>query len=234
MTMKTRLSAWLACTLLGSTLLLGACGPQNPRNYNPRQDIKEYSDAGQTREVRNGDTIIHYQGEIISDVLRVPQNLVNNGGGLMVQIFIPAGTYPKTGEDDKRIFFSRKSTRGYVAKAGSEHVEDIVYTKSSGKLNLKVPGELILRGWDSGFSILKDSRLKVRDEDYQNRSLVYAGSTGTLLSFRFKEGKNSHRLTHNMNDGKVFRYEGAEVEIVSYIPQVLTCRVLKEFDLFLR
>ena len=41
------------------------------------------------------------------------------------------------------------------------------------------------------------------------RSLNYAGSHDKLVSFEYREGSNSQRVTHNMNTGNIFRYAGA-------------------------
>lgn len=212
-------------------LLLTACGNKSPHNYNPEEKITQYSRKGEVKEVLSGDSIIHYQAEIIADTLVVPQNLVS-ADGIMVPLLIPAGVYVKTGETEKKIFFSRKSVRGYVAKAEGSSVTDIVYDKSSQKLTLNVAGEIILRSWDSGFSIKNNARIKVENDDVKMRSLNYNGSHGKLLSFKYKEGKNVQRITHNMDEGNIFTYQGAEVEIIKYDSKVLTCRVIKEFDMF--
>ena len=210
--------------------LLAACAPHSPNNYTAEDKVTRYAYVGEVRTVRSGDSIMHYQTEVLSDSLVVPQNLSVTG---LTRMSIPAGVYPKTGEDSTRVFFSRKSTRGWVAKA-FKPVSDILYYKADGKLtvNLEVYGPNS-GGWTSGFRIESDARIKVRGEDVQVRSLSYGGSSGKLVTFVFKEGRNTQRITHNMADGNIFRYQGGEVEIVAYDSKSLTCKVLKEMDLFL-
>jgi len=92
-------------------------------------------------------------------------------------------------------------------------------------------GDYLLWSWDGGFKIEK-TRLKKAGDDYSMRSLAYAGCKGNLVSFEYKEGGNSHRITHNMSSGNIFRYSGAEIEIIRHDNDSLTCRVIKEFDIF--
>lgn len=224
--MPNALNALLACLML---LVLCACAPSNPRNYAPQRTPQEHGAVGQVQEVRKGDNIMHYEGQVVSDTLRVPQDLVS-GGTVLSQFYVPAGNFLKTGEDEKYIFFNRKSTGNRVAKVSDFRVEDIVYIKESGKLGLAILGRPLVSQWDSGFTIEKNALLKERGASYAGRSLSYAGSTDDLLSFRFKDGARTQRLTHNLKDGNIFRHEGAEVEILSHTPQVLTCRVLQGLD----
>ncbi len=220
----------LACCLL-ACMIMGCAGPRSPYNYSEEKKITTYTDIGQVKDVRIEDTIIHYQVESVADVLEVPRPL-HIEEDIFLPIFIPKGTYVKTGEDESRIFFEPESIKGKVAKTNSENVTDIVYIKKSHELTVSISNGIILRNFDSGFSIKRNTRLKEQDSDKEMRSLAYAGAHKNLVSFTYREGKNEQRITHNMDTGHVFRYQGAEIEILSYDAHSIKCKVLKGFDIF--
>ncbi len=219
--------------LVTFTGLLSACGgPRSPYNYSEQEKVFTYSDVGVIKDVLKGDTIIHYQKEMVSDVLEIPRPL-NMERGIFVSVFIPKGIYVKTGEDEKRIFFEPKSIKGDKAKTNDYDVTDLVYYKANNELTISVEEEPMMRTFKSGFHIKKNMRLKERDGDKELRSLAYATSHKNLISFKYTEGENEQRLTHNMENGSIFRYQGAEIEILSYDAHTLKCKVIKGFDMFI-
>ncbi len=218
--------------LMVLSLNLAACGgPRSPYNYSEQEKIFTYGDVGQTKDVLKGDTILHYQVESVADVLEVPRPL-NMDRGIFISVFIPKGLYVKTGEDESRIFFEPKSTKGDKAKTSEYDVTDLVYHKHTHELTITVEEEPMMRTFSSGFTIKKNMRLKEKDGDDNLRSLSYAGSHKKLVSFEYREGANKQRITHNTENGPIFRYQGAEVEVISYDEKSLRCKVLKEFDVF--
>ncbi len=211
--------------------LCGCVGPRSPYNYTKQEKVMSYSHVGQVRDVLVNDNIIHYHVEKVSDVVEVHSTLFMPKS-LFISFLIPEGTYQKTGEDGDRIFFKPTSLRGEKATADDRTVTDIVYIKDDHALTISIDDDLIMRSFNSGFSIKKNARLKDRGEDEEMRSLSYGGSHQKLVSFEYREGENKQRITHNMENGNIFSYEGAQVEIISYDAHALKCKVLKGFDVF--
>lgn len=219
------------CTLLSivSMFFIQACGAQSPYNYNPTEKIIQYSKIGEIQTVRNGDSIIHYQVETVCDALDVKRNI---RGGFMTPVFIPKGIYEKNGVKGNNEFFNPVSIKGDRVSAGNWGVLSIKYNNENNSISLDLAGEVLAWSEKDGFQVVRNQRLKKVGEDYNMRSLNYAGSHDKLVSFEYREGSNSQRVTHNMNTGNIFRYAGAEIEIINHDDYSLSCKVIKEFDIF--
>lgn len=203
---------------------LTGCGYKSPYNYYPEETIVQYGAINEVQVVLAGDNILHYEVEKLSEVVEVQETLSVLGS------MIPRGLYEKTGEDSSNIYFRSVSTKGDRVENDAYKPRGLVVFKRSQKLTIMLPGDYMLWSWDEGWRVQK-SRLKDRSDDFNMRSLTYVGSRGPLLSFRYKEGKTSQRITHNMTNSAIFSYRGAEIEILSFDEHTLTCKVLREFDM---
>ncbi len=213
------------------SVLLGCSGPRSPYNYMPQEKVANYGEIGKVKDVLEGDNIIHYHVEKVADVVKVHAPL-NMAPGIFVGIYIPEGIYQKTGEDASKIYFKPKSIRREEIDVTEAKVTDLIYLKDDNALTVSIEKGSIMRSFKSGFTLMRNARLKELQEDEYMRSLSYGGSHKNLVSFEYREGDNKQRVTHNMNKGNIFTYQGAEVEIISYDDHSLTCKVLKGFDVF--
>ncbi len=221
----------LSALLMLSLFLWGCVGPRSPYNYTRQEKVTSHSHVGQVRDVLVDDNIIHYHVEEVSDVVEVHSTLFMPKS-IFISFLIPEGTYQKTGEDADRIFFKPTSLRGEKATADDRTVTDIVYLKDDNALTISIDDDIIMRSFNAGFTLKKNARIKQRGEDEEMRSLSYGGSHQKLVSFEYREGENKQRITHNMENGSIFSYEGAQVEIIAYDAHSLKCKVLKGFDVF--
>lgn len=203
---------------------LAACGYKSPYNYYPEETLVQYGTINEVQTVLSGDNILHYEVEKLSEVVEVQETLSVLGS------MIPRGLYEKTGEDSNNVYFRSVSTKGDRVENDSYKPRGLVVFKSSQKLSIMLPGDYLLWSWDEGWRI-QESRIKERSADFNMRSLSYGGSRGPLLSFRYKEGKTTQRITHDSAKGTIFKYRGAEIEIVSFDEHTLICKVLQEFDI---
>lgn len=215
---------FLVLCCIFTTFSFAGCGYKSPYNYYPEETVIQYGSINETQTVLSGDNILHYEVEKLSEVVEVQETLSVLGS------MVPRGLYEKTGEDSSNIYFRSVSTKGARVENDSYKPRGLVVFKSSKKLTIMLPGDYMLWSWDEGWRLQK-SRLKERSDDFNMRSLSYGGSRGPLLSFRYKEGKTSQRITHDSSKSKIFKYRGAEIEIVSFDEHTLTCKVLQEFDL---
>lgn len=213
---------------LACFLLLG-CGAQSPYNYHPDEKIITYGKIGEVKTVLLGDSIIHYQVETVSDVIEIEKNIT---GGLISPVFIPKGTYIKNGSKGNTEYFDPISIKGGEASAGRFKVLSLAYNNKSKNLSLDIAGEVLIWSTKEGFKVERNQRLKKNDNDYKMRSLAYAGSHNNLLSFEYREGSNTQRITHNMSNSHIFSYNGSQIEILKYDEHSLTCKIIKEFDIF--
>ncbi len=216
---------------LFSSLFLGCSGPRSPYNYMPQEKVSTFEEIGQVKDVLKNDNIIHYHVEKVADVIKIPMPL-NKAPGILVGIYIPEGIYQKTGEDESKIYFKPKSIRGEEIDVTEAKVTDLIYLKKDNALTVSIESGTIMRSFEGGFNLVRNARLKELQEDEYMRSLSYGGSHGKLVSFEYREGDNKQRITHNMDKGTLFRYQGAEIEIISYDKHSLQCKVLKGFDIF--
>ncbi len=212
-------------------VLMACAGPRSPYNYMPQEKVTTYEDIGHVKDVLEDDNIIHYHVEKVADVIKLPAPL-NMAPGIFVGIYIPEGIYQKTGEDASKIYFKPKSIRGEEIDVSEAKVTDLIYLKDDNALTVSIEKGSIMRSFKSGFTLMRNARIKELQEDGYMRSLSYGGSHGKLVSFEYREGENKQRITHNMDKGNIFKYQGAEVEILSYDKHSLQCKVLKGFDVF--
>lgn len=211
-------------------LLLIGCGAQSPYNYHPDEKIITYGKIGEIKTVLLGDSIIHYQVETVADVIEVEQNIT--GGFVFTNVFIPKGTYVKNGSKGNTEYFDPVSIKGSQVSAGGFRVISLVYNNKNNNLSLDLAGEVLFWSTKEGFKIERGQRLKKSGDDYKMRRLAYAGSHNNLLSFEYREGPNTQRITHNMGNGPLFSYNGSQIEILKYDDRSLTCKIIKEFDIF--
>jgi len=213
-------------------LMLVGCSVKVPYNYQPEKKVTDSAVVNETKTVLVGGSILHYQVEEISDALEVKANIQDSllfGG----TILIPAGAYRKIGSNNSSEFFEPQNYKGDRVIAHTFIPTALVYRKESGNLEIAIAGDTLLWSHNGGFKVLRNQRFKQRGEDFQLRSISYAGSHGNLVNFDYREGSNNQRITHSMSSGKIFRYGGAEIEIIKYDAHSMTCKVLKGLDVFL-
>lgn len=217
-----RVIALVLC-ILGFTI--SGCAKSH-YNYYPEEKIINYGDAGEVKTVLAGNSIMHSQKETLTDVLNVPRHIAE------YNIEIPKGRYMKIGEDSSKIYFESTSDKGRPCRVdGMPQVAELVYKKSDGKIYPDAPGMVSFVSFE-GARIEKNVSTKQTGRDYYFKSLDYGGSKGKYVTFIFKEGPAENRITHDASQSKMFSYNGAQIEIINYDPDTLTCKIISPFDVY--
>ncbi len=219
--MKSYLALILTCMLALAT----GCAKSH-YNYYPEEKIVTYGNIGETKTVLAGNSIIHSQKETITDVLYVPTHIAE------YNIEIPKGRYLKIGEDSNNVYFEAITTKGRRCRVdGEPTVTELVYKKSNSKIYPDAPGMISLVSFD-GARIEHTISTKQVNRDYFFKSLDYGGSKGKYITFIFKEGSIENKITHDTTKSKIFSYNGAQVEILNYDSDALTCKIISQFDIY--
>ncbi|MCR5220248.1 MAG: hypothetical protein K6E31_04540 [bacterium] len=209
-------------------LILTGCVAKDIYNYYPEEKYISYGNPREVKTVLVGDSIIHMQKEIITDLLEVENHISSNN------IVVPKGRYLKIGEDNDSIYFSLQTVKGrYIVFNGfPQHEGYLSYKKSSNKFYINDVVDLIKPEYMKYAKILKNQRMKNVNRDFFFRSLDYGGSKNNLISFIYREGDNQQRMTHDASQSRVFSYQGAKIEIIEYDQNSVTCKIISKFDVF--
>ena len=207
-------------------IILNGCS-KDIHNYYPEEKFVSYGAVNEVKTVLAGDSIMHVQKEIITDILEVTKHIHE------YNISIPKGSYVKLGEDADNIYFSPETLKGRKVTISNTPLESgwIVFRKSDNKFYPDADGTISFVSFSDG-KILRNQRTKLINQDFLYRSIDYGGSKKNLVRFIYREGDNIQNLTHNMNDSKIFSYQGAKVEIITYDNDTLTYKILEPLDIF--
>jgi hypothetical protein len=217
----------LFCLSLLALVMLSGCGTKNVHNFYPEEKFVAYGEPGEVKTVLVGDSIMHVQKEIITDILEVTRHIEE------YNLVIPKGHYLKTGANKNIIYFMPKSMDGRWVRISGIPLESgwIEYNLDTKKFFPDSDEAFCLVSFTDG-RIKKNERIKQTNTDFLYRSLSYGGAKKHYVSFVYREGDNEHRMTLDTKKSKIFKYQGCEVEVIDFDSDSLTCKILSKLDLF--
>jgi predicted small lipoprotein YifL len=217
----------LFCLAVFAVSLLTGCGTKNVHNFYPEEKFVAYGEVGEVKSVLVGDSIMHVQKEVITDILEVTRHIEE------YNLVIPKGHYLKTGANKNIIYFAPKNMDGRWVRISGIPLESgwIEYHLDTNKFFPDSDEAFCLVRFTDG-RIKKNERVKQVNSDFLYRSLAYGGSKKHLVSFIYREGDNEQRMTLNTKLSKTFKYQGCEVEVLDFDADSLTCKILSKIDLF--
>ena len=215
------------CLAVLAIAMLAGCGTKNVHNSYPEEKFVAYGEPGEVKTVLVGDSIMHIQKEVITDMLEVTRHIEE------YNIVIPKGHYPKTGSNGDVIYFMPQSMEGRWVRIDGVPLEVgwLEYHVSTQKFFPELDGGMCLVSFTDG-RIKKNVRTKKSNADFLYRSLSYGGAKKHYVSFIYKEGDNEHRMTLDTKRSKRFKYQGCEVEVLDFDADFLTCKIISKLDLF--
>lgn len=217
----------LFCLVILAIAMLTGCGTKHVHNFYPEEKFVAYGELGEVKTVLVGDSIMHIQKEMITDILEVTRHIEE------YNIVIPKGHYLKTGSNGDIVYFMPQSMDGRWVRIDGFPLEAgwLEYNLSTKKFFPDSDEIICLVSFTDG-RMKKNERVKQVNTDFLYRSLSYGGSKKHLVSFIYREGDNEHRMTLNTKHSKVFKYQGCQVEVLDFDADSLTCKIISKIDLF--
>lgn len=143
---------------------------------------------------------------------------------------IPEKSYPQTGADDKKDYFS---ALGIEKAALADPYQGLYVEKGDNKEICVITVFGASTCYEAKFSI--ETQLSEQGNSFQ-QTLIYSGKIGNKINISYREFSNNlarpafnNSVEYDLSESNVIGYKGAELEIIKADNRSITYKVLKNF-----